>query len=309
MEEVLSLAYEVKRRQQKLEPLLPLVSDKEGYQATFQFVKIEEIIDDIEQKLYSRYIQYGKDLILTARTGNKDDARQAYTFFKKALRIQDYPSLEKYIDTAYYYGKTRIWVDITNVSGDWIGQYIDDYLNLDIRSMNSFWTEFTLDPDRDIDYKVETVIHSVDISPERSSERIYEDRKEIEDGFEYVLDENGNVLKDSTGNDVKTPRKIWIAAEVLEVLQEKDLYIRGSVDVFDVEGRLVDTRPFEVYEEFEHHSSTFRGDRRALSSKSKRKIGNSPIPFPDDRQMLIEALRNLSPAIMNELRRSRELSV
>ena len=40
---------------------------------------------------------------------------------------------------------------------------------------------------------------NIEVSPEQIKEREYEDTKEIEDGFEYVLDGNGNVAKDSSG--------------------------------------------------------------------------------------------------------------
>ena len=183
-----------------------------------------------------------------------------------------------------------------------MGHYLDDYMHLDVYSMNSFWTEYFLDPaEEHMDYKAEAVIQSIDISPEHLNEKIYQDRREIEDGFEYVLDQNGNVLKDSLGNDVKVTRKIWVTADIIELLQQKDLYIRGALDIFNAEGVIVDSRPFEVVEEFEHYSSTFRGDRRALSKESKRKIGSYPIAFPNDQAMVIAAIEKLSPAIHNQI--------
>lgn len=306
LEDVLNIAYKVKRRQEKIEPLLPLTSDKEGYNARFQFVKIGEIIDDLEQRLFDRYTEEGKSLIAQGKTGNKAAARKSYDYFSKAQKLVDHPAIQQYQDSAYHYGVTRISVDITNVSNAWIGQYLEDYMHLDLQTMNSFWTNYYLDPGNEImDYRVDAVIQSVDISPERMNERIYQDRREIEEGWAYVLDDNGNVAKDSLGNDIKVPKKIWVAADVIELLQEKELYIRGALDVFDVEGRLVDSRPFEVLEEFAHYSSTFRGDRRALSRESKRKIGDRPITFPNDQQMIIAAIKKLSPAIHDQLRKRR----
>ena len=304
LEDVLSIGYKIKSRQNKVEPFLGVNAYETGYDPSFQFVKINQIIASIEERLLGRYIDEGKTLLALGEAGNKSSARKAYDYFSRAKGLTENPKIYTYLDSAHYFGKTRILVDIENVSGDWIGYYVDNHLNLDIYGMNSFWTEYYLGvAEGPIDFKVDAVIQDIDISPERLSERIYEDNKEIEDGYEYVLDQNGNVLKDTLGNDVKTAKKVWINAQIIEVLQEKDLAIRGSLDIFDHQGRLLDTRPFDVIEQFENYSSTFKGNRRALSKESKRKIGNSPQPFPTDRDMVLEALKKLSPAIHDQLRR------
>ncbi len=304
LEHVLNIGYRVMSRQALVKPLLPLDAEKDGYQATFQFVKINQIIADLEKKLLDRYLEEGKSLIALGRNGDKRAARKAYDCFTNAKRFTDISALYDLLDTAHYYGKTRIAVDISNSSGDWMGYYIDNHLNLDVVGMNSFWTSYHLnDADGPIDYHVDAVIYSIDISPERVSEKVYKDSKEIQEGFDYVLDDNGNVLKDTLGNDVKTPRMVRINAKILEVFQEKDLIIKGNLDIFDQAGKLVDTRPFDVIERFENYSSSFRGDKRALSPASKRKLGKSPAPFPTDRSLILNALQKLSPAIHDQLRK------
>ena len=304
LEYVLKVARRVQSRQDNIKPLLPLASDKEGYQASFEFVRIQRIIEEIEIRLTQSYMREGKTLLAQSIHGDKRDAREAYRYFTRARAISDHPEIPDYIDSARNLGITRILVDLTNVSGDWMAYYIDRHLELNVHSMNSFWTTYYLEePDQSIDYRVDAVIRSVDISPEQINENKYRDVKDIEDGFEYVLDANGNVLKDSLGNDVKVPRIIQVKARVIEVFQQKDLWIKGDLDIFTHDGRLVNSRPFEVFEKFEHYSSSFRGDRRALSKESKRKIGNHPAPFPTDEHMILQALEKLSPAIHDQLRK------
>ena len=48
---------------------------------------------------------------------------------------------------------------------------------------------------------------------------------------------------------------------------------------------------------FEHYAATFSGDRRALTSDSKRRLDNNPIPFPSTEALIYDALANLKPAM------------
>ena len=96
LEKILGIAYGIQNRQDRVEPLLPLASDKEGYTASFQFVKIGEIIDELEQKLFERYTEEGKQLLASGRMGNKSSARSAYDYFRKAKRLTDHPAINQF---------------------------------------------------------------------------------------------------------------------------------------------------------------------------------------------------------------------
>ena len=65
--------------------------------------------------------------------------------------------------------------------------------------MNSQWQRYyhSAQPGMDMDYTVIVSLENVRFSPERVSERNFKETKVIEDGWDYVLDENGNVAKDS----------------------------------------------------------------------------------------------------------------
>ena len=49
----------------------------------------------------------------------------------------------------------------------------------------------------------------------------YKGEKNIKDGFTYVLDTNGNVMKDSLGNDIKVDKIVKISAKKIEFEQTK----------------------------------------------------------------------------------------
>ncbi|MEO0732291.1 MAG: hypothetical protein AAFZ52_05625, partial [Bacteroidota bacterium] len=119
---------------------------------------------------------------------------------------------------------------------------------------------------------------------------------------EYVLDANGNVAKDTLGNDITRPRRILVRANVVEVLQTKTALVAGSLVLYDnVARRIVDEDALTAEAIFENYASTFRGDRRALSSDSRRRIGNQPLPFPTDEELILEAAAALKPQLQERL--------
>ena len=137
-------------------------------------------------------------------------------------------------------------------------------------------------------------------------EREYEESKRIKDGFEYVLDEKGNVMKDSLGNDIKVDRYVQVHAWVLETHQQKVARIVGELAFFDVRrSTLLESRPLNAEAIFENYAATFRGDRRALSPETRNRIGNVPVPFPSDENMLYDAVTYLKPAMKQQIRQAR----
>ena len=133
-------------------------------------------------------------------------------------------------------------------------------------------------------------------------------KPEIKDGFEYILDENGNVMKDSLGNYIKVDRYVEIQAWVLETFQQKMANVSGQLEFYDTRtNELIDRKKLVADAIFENYASTFEGDRRALSRESKRRIGNRPLPFPTNEALLYDAAQSLKPIIKEKLSRTRLL--
>jgi hypothetical protein len=115
-------------------------------------------------------------------------------------------------------------------------------------------------------------------------------------------------MKYSLGNDIKTPRMVIIRADILEVFQSKATRIAGSLEIRNHNGQnLLETCEVSTEVLFENYASTFRGDERALTPDSKARIGNRPLPFPRDEDMLTQAADRLKPEVKDELRSSRAI--
>jgi hypothetical protein len=311
-ERINDLHRDIRARQNKVAPLTPLVA-KNGYRAQFDFVDIAAMERQSREKAAEYLYDQSIALLERAERGDKMAARNAYGLLLD-LQKRYYPNYRdknELLAKSRDLGTTYVLFEVKNQSGRILPQHFSDrLLAIGKQDLDSEWKEFFFEaePGVQFDYKAVFKVRSIDISPERVQERAYADEKKIQDGWDYVLDKRGNVMKDTLGNDIKTPRMVVIRAEVLEVHQTKAARIVGAIEVRDVHnGSLLDTHELATEVVFENYASTFRGDARALSEDSKCRIGNRPLPFPLDSDMLVQAADRLKPEVREELRRSRAI--
>lgn len=296
----------IKKRQDLIEPLLPLI-DVDGYKADFLFVKVDGLLNESKEKAANFYYIEGKRLLALAERGDKEAARNAYNQFDRIgqyfNRYKDEASL---MQRAHELGIVYVLFSIENNSYAILPRDFEKEIKrISVSDMESQWREVHLSPERnrDYDYKVVMNLKQIDVSPEQVREREYLDRKVIEDGWRYVLDQKGNVLKDSLGNDVKEPNKVEVVARVFETLQTKSAIVSGNLQFFDNQtGRIFHEEPITAENIFENYAATFHGDKRALSKESKNKIGNSPVPFPTNEALVLQAADSLKPVIKEKIR-------
>lgn len=301
----------IRKRQELIEPLLPLYDD-DGYKAEFKFVKIEGLEIESKDKAAGFYYVEGKRLLAQAERGDKAAARQAYEEFEKIGRYyRRYRDEDRLMKKAQDLGTVYVLFKMENRSRSILPRDFErEIKRISVRDLESQWRTVHLNPESGLkyDYNVVMSLRQIDVSPQSVREREYVDDKIIEDGWKYVLDENGNVMKDSAGNDIKIPNEVIIKANVFESYQHKSAIVSGNLEFFDNQLReVIHTEPITAEAIFENYAATFRGDKRALSEESKRKIGNAPMPFPSDEQLLIQAAGHLKPVIKQKIARSRVL--
>ncbi len=306
---ILDLYQRVAKRQNRVAPLMPL-ADKHGIRADVRFVQVDELIRESRQNAASYHYNRALNLLDQARDGNRMAARDAYESLTVIDRyFREYREKEALKQEALNLGTSHILVHVRNSAQVILPEFLEaDLRRLPVRDLDSRWRQYHthVQPGMQYDYEVVVNMMHISVSPEQVREREYEDACEIEDGFEYILDSRGNVMKDSLGNDVKVPRKVWVRARVLEVWQQKAATLQCRVDFFDkTNGTLIDSWPIAADAIFENYASTFTGDRRALSDQSRARIGNRPLPFPSDEALLLQASERLKPIIKSRISRAR----
>lgn len=295
----------IRKRQNALQPLLPL-TDKNGYTATFNFVQVDALEEESRDKAAAYHYRQAQDLLARAEQGDKNAARIAYDELKETLRyFRNYKDASALQQKAHNLGTVHVLVKVENNADVFTPAAFEQRLRqINTADLNNFWQQYHTSDRRnfDFDYEIKLRVTHIAVTPELVREREYVDQKNITDGREYVLDGNGNVLKDSLGNDVTIPREITIQAWVLETLQQKEAQVEGVVEVHSLRtGRLVRSQPLAASAIFENYASTFRGDQRALSSKSRQCIGNRPIPFPSNENLILQAADQLKPALLDRI--------
>ncbi|MDX1666134.1 MAG: hypothetical protein R3350_02845 [Saprospiraceae bacterium] len=296
----------IRERQEAIRPLLPLI-DKEGVKAEFRFVRTASLEREARRMAAQRLYEEALVKLERARAGDRLAARTAYGQLERIDRYDPhFRDSDQLMQEAKQLGTTHVLFTIENRSGMILPQGLQAELErLDLYNLDRKWKAFHLTPgiDIDFDYQVVMRIDHIDIGPDLIRERLYEEEREIEDGFDYVLDENGNVMKDSLGNDIVVPRMVRVRAEVLETYQSKVAGMQAQLEIFDERARSrVFSQPITAEAVFEHASATYRGDKRALSKEARRYIGISPVPFPSDEGLLLDLADRIKPVLKSKVR-------
>ena len=294
-------------RQHVISPLIPLVSN-EGYHANFQFVKVNPLMAVAKNEASKYHYTRGQELMLAARAGDKEAAREAHYAFNLINRyFANYEDANELSDEASFLGTNRILIRYEDISyGFNISRFYNE-LALNPRELNGRWTEYYIEPLIDIpmDYVASITLLSADVGRDNQDERYFTDRKSIEDGFNYVLDSQGNVKKDTLGNDIKTPKFIDIEATIVEVYRSKQAVVELGIEVIDLHTDVViDRDRFSHSVIFEDYSCNISGDRRALSDNERNKYRSYPLAYPSDSDMLITAANEVRKDVKNKIRRS-----
>ena len=301
---VLVILDRIDRRQEAIHPLLPLKS-KKGYEARFTFVRTGALRNRAVEQYVALTYKEVEALLVSARHGDKFDARLAHRKIDNIWKYREnYALAKEWQVEARALGTTRVEVRVENRLYRPIPEYLQDAMVKDA-FRNEKWIKYYRQGEapKVVDYLVEVQLNDLQYSPERISEQLYADAKEIQTGFEYVLDEDGNVLKDSLGNDVKTPIFQLIEAEVLRVQQSKYAELVGAVTIKNLRQNQYEEFPIRSEMAFEHIGATYRGDSRALRPESKNWLGSSPLPFPSNEVMFDDVMEGMGKVIRKEVKR------
>ena len=288
-ERIYSTYEQIRRRQELVAPLLPLFIKKEFRNADIKLINIDAELADSKNKT-SEYLYTGALKLM--ESSGKRDIRDAYDRLENLQSIAgEYKDSKQKMNEALSKGREYVLIEMRNDARVVLPQDFETELKkINAADLNSRWIQFTTDASTAPDYKVLVKITRIDVTPERISEREYEDRQTIQDGWIYSKDKKGNVLKDSLGNDIKTAKMVTVVARIKETAQTKSCLVAGEYEFQqNNNGTLLKSIPFGETVNFENYYGYYKGDQRALSKMSKQRIGGQPLPFPPDLKMIMDA--------------------
>jgi hypothetical protein len=285
-------------RQAYVRTVLPL--NAKGKSIDYPYIDYMPEIVAAKRKAADFYYAHGIELM---KSKMKDSYRQAFAEFVRAKEyVGDYPGIDSKIQEAKYLGMSRVFVSVQNNSAlKFPREFEEDLLALDLPSLNNQWVEYytaNLDPNTHYDYYVNVNIRNISVSPDNSIDRDTVIKRDVEDGFNYKLDQRGNVMKDTAGNDIKIKKYKTLQCALIETVQTKACQIAGDVEVVQINpNKVLKKDPLGAQSTFEHVSARALGDTKALNAAQLESIKSKPVPFPVDIEMVLRCSEALKQAI------------
>lgn len=308
-DEIFSRYNILKERQRKVRTVTPLTVD--GRTFSYQYVDYDAEMITAKKKAADFFYNNGKGLLENAL--QKQDFRDAYYQLMKASEYSGgtFENLDALIYDARMKGISRVIVQVNNQTPLKLPPMVEeDLISFDTRGLGNEWVEYHfkhVDDQANYDYAVYVKLLSIMVSPDnvKDTDEIF--KKKVSDGFEYVLDANGNVMRDTAGNDIKLQKFKEITCTLVETEQFKSVEIRGEVEILSYNpDRLIQKEAFGASNQFQHVSARAIGDVGALTEEALKTTQQEKIPFPSDVDMVLMCTETIKPAIRNAIYANRQ---
>jgi len=307
-EEVLAISNKIERRQNKINAFLPLIS-KEGYHATFEFVKTNIIKNKALDGSAEHHYKIAKNFLENASLNqDKKQAQRAYYTFKEIEKFRnDYKDSGRLKSVSRNLGVIEILLHVDNEEVFTFEEelLLEDLNKIAVSELNEFWKNYHLEDDSltQFDFISSIKLSDLQVSPEREQITNHTDKKKIMDGWEYVKKKNGEIKTDSLGNKLKRDVFRNVKADVSEMTRKKTALLSANLITRDAKSlNIIDTVPVQVETHFSDYSLRFRGDKRALCNHDVHRLKDNPLPFPDDISMILDAGLELKHDLIHELK-------
>ncbi len=294
------------RRQERIKPLLPLPVLDKNRNARFSFEDYTDEIIDAKNKL-SDYLYINASRLLNS-SRNKGDYRKAYDDLLYLNNLSpNYRDTADKLEEARYKGTDFVKVLILNETDKVLPKRLeDDLLNFTAYGINNLWTVYHSNVLENVryDYDMTIAFRNILISPEQVRERQLVKEKQVKDGWKYLEDGNGKVVKDSLGNPIKVDKFKTITCNFYEFTQYKSVQVQGQVTYTDLVSRqLINTYPLTSEFVFQHVYANYQGDKMALDNDLILLLDKRAVPFPSNEQMIYDAGEDLKNRIKGILTR------
>ena len=281
--------------QDKIRPLLPIYSNTLKRDAEFTLKDYSSKIIDAK-KAYIAYLYVEAGLYMQYQT--RKDYRTAYNIYCELEDVQpNYKDVSLKKENARFYGTDFVLIDLKNSTNQIIPASLEqELLSINTYGLDKFWTQYHTQQDSAIDYMYGVTLHFREISVAPEKLNIIQQRrsKRIKDGWEYVYDSNGNVAKDSLGNDIKRDVYSTVSATVIVTTQSKSAAVGADVIYTNLKANLeINRLPISSVFVFENIFAKYTGDKRALTKEDKRFMQHRFIDFPSNEQMVYDTGEDL----------------
>jgi len=292
-------------RQEKVGRLQEVTLNKIDY----QYVDYDREIASAKQKAAAFYYANAQALL---KKKDKASYRQAYHELNRVKTFYPhYKDVDQLIQEAHFLGTNNALFKIENHTEQIIPKNFEkDLKQISLKQLNTHWLNFDTyaSEDYNYDFIIYLDLRHIEVSPEQVKETNYQDKKTIRDGFKYILDENGNVKKDSNGNDMKEPKYVDIICNVKEFNLHKRAMVSGNLEIYDNRTKqLIKTDKITAEFVFNHVFAEVTGNKEAMTAKTAKLLRVGPAPFPNNMQMIYDTNESIKRSAMSIVRRHRNI--
>ncbi len=261
----------------------------------FNFENYDSELINFRYKTSDYFLKISNSFI---SNNNKFDYRKAYNYLTVIESINpNYLDTRSLIKLCLEKGKDYILLNVLNESKSVLFEDLEkDILNIKGYDLNSTWKSFFTKNDSfegTYDFYIDLAFKSFIISPERLVQKEGFSEKNIVDGLTYKLDDEGNVMKDSLGNDIKVDKLIKISVKSIESIQSKSAKVLAEIRFIDKKKNIIDKFPLESEFWFRNRFLEYDGDKRLLTKEQIKLSKNRFMPFPPDEVLIFNNSENI----------------
>ncbi len=283
-------------RQDEIKALQPLYF--EGNEVSFDF-------DDYTKKVKSSKNNYSTALYKNAidkMKGSQLDARTAYKHLEDLMYLNPTyrNDLDALLKKAKNKGSSFVYVTLKNNVKTISNDSIKGFSAINSTNFNNPWVLYHNNKEKGIlySYQIDILLNKLTFEPEKTSQQTVPQEAKVQDGYQYKLDGNGNVMKDAKGNDIKTAKYKIVKAEVALYQQNKASKLDGTVTIKDLnKNTTVSTTPLFGEAKFQNTYGKYRGDQRAIEQKYHKALQSKEIPYPKDYEFVKYAISNFKQKV------------
>ena len=261
----------------------------------FNFENYDSELINFRYKTSDYFLKISNSFI---SNNNKFDYRKAYNYLTVIESINpNYLDTRSLIKLCLVKGKDYILLNVLNESKSVLFEDLEkDILNIKGYDLNSTWKSFFTKNDLfegTYDFYIDLAFKSFIISPERLVQKEGFSEKNIVDGLTYKLDDEGNVMKDSLGNDIKVDKLIKISVKSIESIQSKSAKVLAEIRFIDKKKNIIEKFPLESEFWFRNRFLEYDGDKRVLTKEQIKLSKNRFMPFPPDEVLIFNNSENI----------------
>ena len=221
-------------------------------------------------------------------------ARQAFDRYNEVKRYNaNYKDVNEKIAIARKAGMTNVFFRIEDNAEMLVPkEMMQEIQNIDVNDLDKNWLNYDsfIDTTTLYHYSVILSVKLIEVTPDNLNKTNTIEKKEVPDGFNYEYDSNGNVKKDTLGNDIKIPKFKTIQCNVTRYHQLKVARISGDLEYYDnATDQLMKKDPIASEAIFENRYALPLGNVDALSPETLQELNAKPMPYPYPDALILQA--------------------